>query len=582
MCSVASPKPRKHLQGAAKLAEDISVARKGGPLTDLPNDFNIQTRVLDASFNSITALKNNKLARNYLAVKTYFLNFSHNAISSIEVLAFSGLTQLQKLDLSHNKLTTLHPKTFIYTRHILWLQLSNNNMLTLPANGHFVEAQYLRTLDLSFCNLEKIPMDTFHCAPNLKYIRLDSNKLTTLNVSVFTEILPDKELSEECNASATSLNKLVYLNISANPLKCDCHFYKMRKLLEKFGIKYELQSSCDNPKYNVRGVCGDKGMNQHNQISSVGSEATIGVVAKDLAEHSSGNSVITSATLPSVQEATNTSPVNNVTASTILPLAGEAHPANTLPGNKVTASTTLSSTEEAHPTNALPGNNVITSITLPSTKKAHPINILPGNNVITSTTLPSTEEAHSTNTLPGNNVIISTALPSTEEAHPTNTLLQTRNVVTTELTQKVSKEMSTMRVPQQKVSEVSKDVTECVTEATSLDHSSLITPSFRMMIIVMNVLLCVFIVLAAVLFVLFLRQSGKLKKIRILKSDTRSQNQAQLASEAEAPLQPQTNNTVSQNRNGDYESDALKHYEKVGIVPSNWTPFGGPHMCSDL
>jgi Leucine-rich repeat (LRR) protein len=162
--AAACPEPCT-CQGAAQSHEEITVICKGAALTEL-----------DASFNSITALKNNTLARNCLLVKILSLNFSHNTITSIEVLAFSGLSHLHKLDLSNKKLTTLHPRTFRYTRYQSWLNLSNNKMLVLPENGHFVETPNFRTVDLGSCNLVEISKDAFCCVPDLEYIRLDSNK----------------------------------------------------------------------------------------------------------------------------------------------------------------------------------------------------------------------------------------------------------------------------------------------------------------------------------------------------------------------------------------------------------------------
>jgi Leucine-rich repeat (LRR) protein len=297
------PEPCTCLQGAAQSHEDITVICKRAALTELPDHFNIQTRELDASFNNITALKNNTLARNCLLVKTLSLNFSHNIITSIELLAFSGLTHLHKLDLSNNKLTTLHRWTFSYTRYLSSLNLSNNKMLVLQANGHFVETPNLRTLDLSSCNLVEMSKNAFCCAPNLEYIRLDRNKFETLHVSVFIKIFADKLSTEECYASTTTLNKLRYLNIAGIPLKCDCQFYKMRKFLETFSIEYELQSSCGSTKYNISDACDYKETNQHNEITSFNSEATTRVVTTNVGENSSGSSVITPTALPSSEEA---------------------------------------------------------------------------------------------------------------------------------------------------------------------------------------------------------------------------------------------------------------------------------------
>jgi hypothetical protein len=307
-------------------------------------------------------------------------------------------------------------------------------MLALPGNGHFIQTPNLKILDLSSCNLVEISKDAFCCAPDLEYIRLDSNKFETLNVSVFTEIFADKMSTEGCYASTTTLNKLRYLNISGNPLKCDCQFYQMQTFLENISVEYKLQSSCGNAKYNISVVCDYKETNQQNDIASVKSEATIRVVTTNVGENSSGSSAKTS-----------------------------------------------------------------------------------------------------------------TQLPSGEEAHLLNILLQAmRNTETREL-------------ETQEVSKVSTKVAKDVTEAIALDDSDLITPSFRIKIIIINVLLCVIILLTAVLFILSLRQRRKYERKNKLSSLT-----------------------ASQCPNTDCESDNLNLYEYFGVAPSNWTPFAGPVMYRDL
>ncbi|KDR17933.1 slit homolog 1 protein-like [Zootermopsis nevadensis] len=292
-------------QSAPESPKKISVISKRAAPNEIQHDINVHTRALDASFNSITALKNNTLAKNYILAKVRSLNFSHNLIASIEVLAFNGLTHLSKLDLSNNKLTTLHPSTFSYARNLTWLSLSNNKMLKLPGNGHFIETPNLKTLELSSCNLAEISKDAFWCAPNLEYIRLDNNKFKTLDITIFTEILPpDRHLTKGCYASGRTLNKLAYVNISANPFKCDCQFYKMRKLLDKRNTKFELQCSCDNAKYDINNDCGDKEINQQNEITSVKSEETVSVVTTNGTENYSASSVfkLTSDPLPKTEE----------------------------------------------------------------------------------------------------------------------------------------------------------------------------------------------------------------------------------------------------------------------------------------
>jgi hypothetical protein len=188
-----------------------------------------------------------------------------------------------------------------------------------------------------------------------------------------------------------------------------------------------------NPKYNISDVCSDKQNNQHDEIASVKSEATISVVTKNVGENTSGSSVITSTQLPS------------------------------------------------------------------------------------------------------------------REGHLLNILLQA-------MTNTVTRELKT-----QQLSKVSTNVANDVTEAIALDDPDLITPSFRM-IIVINIIPSAFIFLTAVvLLILLLRQRRKHKRRHIPSSLT-----------------------VSQYTNEDCENDDLNSYEDAGNDPSNWTSLLGPIRDSAL
>ena len=123
----------------------------------------------------------------------------NNFIRTLEAGIFSGLKQLQVVDLSYNCLENLPDITF-QDNHKLEVILLNNN------------------------NLEKLERNFFSHLKQLKIIRLSMNNLTFIHPNTFT-----------------GLNNLRSIHIYGNQIPCSCSFLRISKNLGKHA---QLTADC--------------------------------------------------------------------------------------------------------------------------------------------------------------------------------------------------------------------------------------------------------------------------------------------------------------------------------------------------
>ena len=146
------------------------------------------TRLQFGDFSGLTSLQ------------TLSIFFNRN-LTSLPSDVFTGLNNLERLDLGNNGLTSLPSGVFTDLGSLQTLRLDGNNGLTSLPLGVFTGLVSLRELDLSNNGLATLPSDVFTGLGNLTNLNLGRNSLVSLPPDVFT-----------------GLNNLTNLNLGRNSL----------------------------------------------------------------------------------------------------------------------------------------------------------------------------------------------------------------------------------------------------------------------------------------------------------------------------------------------------------------------------
>lgn len=156
-------------------------------------------RIPSLAFSGLSGLKE-------LNIRTYNNEFSAAVVMEVEEDAFTGLNDLRRLNFTHNNLWTLPKGAFCGLSGLAVLNLSVNYLQDLSDLG-FSSSELnsckipLRSLDLSFNSLSKLPSKSLGQLRKLEHLVLTSN---TINV------VEDGALAD--------LSALVTLNLAGNRL----------------------------------------------------------------------------------------------------------------------------------------------------------------------------------------------------------------------------------------------------------------------------------------------------------------------------------------------------------------------------
>ncbi|XP_068100277.1 vasorin [Hyperolius riggenbachi] len=151
-------------------------------------------------FKSLTVLSN--------------LDLSSNQITEITADTFQGLGRLERLYLSENQIRSIHPEAFRGLENLLELKLSKNQLVVLPS----FSLPHLLLLELSYNAIPAIQTGVFH-ASNIETLRLAGLGLK----EVPTDLLGGLKNLHELDLSDNQLSKvppglhgLTKLNLAGN------------------------------------------------------------------------------------------------------------------------------------------------------------------------------------------------------------------------------------------------------------------------------------------------------------------------------------------------------------------------------
>lgn len=181
------------------------------------------------------------------------LDLSHNMFGHIGELAFSPLVRLESLSLSHCHINTINHLSLHHLGHLSVLNLAHNNLQRVPSDSvcelvslkvlilshnpisslppdSFVNLTHLQTLVISHTPLSSIDRTALRDNVNLVNLMLEHNsKLNSLHPDTLAAqqyslrhlSLRSSRLSH-LDAKLVNLQMLQHLDVSDNPLECNC------------------------------------------------------------------------------------------------------------------------------------------------------------------------------------------------------------------------------------------------------------------------------------------------------------------------------------------------------------------------
>jgi Leucine-rich repeat (LRR) protein len=223
------------------------------------------------AFNGLTELISLTLSHNEISEiiprtfektsRLYYLDLDDNIIEYLEVDVFRGLDNLEYLNLGNNILLNLNPDLFVGLSKLQRLVLINNPDLHIPTEHHFINSHSLSHLEISYCNVSSVSVETFANVSALEMLDLSFNNLRSVNINILR-----------------SLPKLSALYLHSNPLQCDCQLQEVWRWCQDHDIQIAFEGiapECDTPsevegiwwgvlekgqclKHNIQGVQGGK------------------------------------------------------------------------------------------------------------------------------------------------------------------------------------------------------------------------------------------------------------------------------------------------------------------------------------
>ncbi|XP_049540384.1 insulin-like growth factor-binding protein complex acid labile subunit [Anopheles darlingi] len=166
------------------------------------------------------------------------LDLKGAALQNVTRDSFRGLEQLRSLDLSDNRLNRIPTSELAPLDRLEELALGQNDFESVPA-GAFAGLGQLRRLDISgSLKLHRIESGAFASNTNLEEITLASNKaLSEIQEGALSGLPHLRRIVLRDNALTTltdglfTWNELIELDLSENPLLCDCQMLWLRNLL---------------------------------------------------------------------------------------------------------------------------------------------------------------------------------------------------------------------------------------------------------------------------------------------------------------------------------------------------------------
>lgn len=158
-------------------------------------------------------------------------NFDACELNDIEPVNFLNANYLKNLDLHNNNIKVLVNQTFINAKRLIAIDLSWNQIETIESIA-FLYLNHLQTLKLNFNQIKLLPSVLFNDLLNLQNLYLYSNELEIIDNNLFANnkklqsiYLNYNNISELNPIAFMHLDKLLYFDISNNPFNKFEHIF---------------------------------------------------------------------------------------------------------------------------------------------------------------------------------------------------------------------------------------------------------------------------------------------------------------------------------------------------------------------